>query len=42
VVAQGQAQVATEAKSKEITATPELLELISLKETVITIDAMGT
>lgn len=36
------AQVATEAKSNEITAIPELLELISLKGTVITIDAMGT
>ena len=36
------AQVATEAKSNEITAIPELLELIALKGTVITIDAMGT
>ena len=36
------AQVATEAKSNEITAIPELLELISLKGAVITIDAMGT
>ncbi len=36
------AQVATEEKSNEITAIPELLKLIDLKGSVITIDAMGT
>ncbi|HQX53962.1 MAG TPA: ISAs1 family transposase [Planctomycetaceae bacterium] len=35
-------QVATEEKSNEITAIPELLKLIDLKGSVITIDAMGT
>jgi predicted transposase YbfD/YdcC len=34
-------QVATEAKSNEITAIPQLLEQIDLKGTLITIDAMG-
>jgi predicted transposase YbfD/YdcC len=34
-------QVATEAKSNEITAIPELLGQIELKGTVVTIDAMG-
>jgi predicted transposase YbfD/YdcC len=34
-------QVATDAKSNEITAIPELLELLDLKEAVVTIDAMG-
>jgi predicted transposase YbfD/YdcC len=34
-------QVATEAKSNEITAIPELLELLDLKGAVATIDAMG-
>ena len=34
-------QVATEAKSNEITAIPELLRQIELKDTIITIDAMG-
>lgn len=34
-------QVATEAKSNEITAIPLLLQQIDLKNTVITIDAMG-
>jgi len=34
-------QVATEAKSNEITAIPELLKQIDLKNTIITIDAMG-
>ncbi|MEZ6034709.1 MAG: ISAs1 family transposase [Planctomycetaceae bacterium] len=36
------AQVATEEKSNEITAIPELLRLIDLKGAIITIDAMGT
>ena len=35
-------QVATDEKSNEITAIPELLKLIDLKGSVITIDAMGT
>lgn len=35
-------QVATEEKSNEITAIPELLRLIDIKGSVITIDAMGT
>jgi predicted transposase YbfD/YdcC len=34
-------QVATEEKSNEITAIPELLQQIELKDTLITIDAMG-
>ena len=34
-------QVATEAKSNEITAIPQLLEQIDLAGTLITIDAMG-
>jgi predicted transposase YbfD/YdcC len=34
-------QVATEAKSNEITAIPELLKQIELKDSLITIDAMG-
>jgi predicted transposase YbfD/YdcC len=34
-------QVATDAKSNEITAIPELLELLDLKGAVVTIDAMG-
>jgi predicted transposase YbfD/YdcC len=36
------AQVATEEKSNEITAIPELLKLVDLSGTIITIDAMGT
>ena len=35
------AQVATDAKSNEITAIPELLELLDLEGAVVTIDAMG-
>lgn len=35
-------QLAAEAKSNEITAIPELLESIELKDAVITIDAAGT
>jgi hypothetical protein len=34
-------QVATDARSNEITAIPQLLERIDLKGTLITIDAMG-
>ncbi len=34
-------QLATEAKSNEITAIPELLKLLTIKDSVITIDAMG-
>ena len=36
------AQVATEQKSNEITAIPEVLRLVDLKGAIITIDAMGT
>ncbi|MEZ6056924.1 MAG: ISAs1 family transposase [Planctomycetaceae bacterium] len=36
------AQVATEAKSNEITAIPELLKLIDCAGAIMTIDAMGT
>jgi predicted transposase YbfD/YdcC len=35
-------QVACEEKSNEITAIPELLRLVDVKGTIITIDAMGT
>ena len=35
------AQVATEEKSNEITAIPELLDLLDIKGALITIDAMG-
>lgn len=35
-------QVACEEKSNEITAIPELLKLLNLKGTTVTIDAMGT
>ena len=34
-------QLATEVKSNEITAIPKLLELLELKDTTVTIDAMG-
>jgi predicted transposase YbfD/YdcC len=36
------AQVATEEKSNEITAIPEVLKLVDLKGSIVTIDAMGT
>jgi predicted transposase YbfD/YdcC len=36
------AQVATEEKSNEITAIPQLLKLVDLQGAIITIDAMGT
>jgi hypothetical protein len=35
------AQVPTDAKSNEITAIPQVLELIDVRGSVITIDAMG-
>jgi len=35
-------QVATEAKSNEITAIPELLKLLDVSGCIVTIDAMGT
>lgn len=35
-------QLKTDSKSNEITAIPELLELLFLKESVVTIDAMRT
>lgn len=35
------AQVKTRAKSNEITAIPELLEMMNIAESIITIDAMG-
>ncbi len=34
-------QLATEAKSNEITAIPKLLDLLNLKKAIVTIDAMG-
>ena len=34
-------QVKTDEKSNEITAIPKLLELLSIEETIVTIDAMG-
>jgi predicted transposase YbfD/YdcC len=37
----GLGQVATDAKSNEITAIPELLKLLDLEGAVVTIDAMG-
>lgn len=36
------AQVATDEKSNEITAIPEVLKLVNLEGAIITIDAMGT
>jgi len=35
------AQIATDAKSTEITAVPKLLEMISLKGTIVTVDALN-
>lgn len=35
-------QIATEEKSNEITAIPELLKLLEIKGCIVTIDAMGT
>ena len=34
-------QVATDAKSNEITAVPELLRMLSLKDTIVTVDALN-
>jgi hypothetical protein len=34
-------QVKTDEKSNEITTIPKLLEILSIKDTVVTIDAMG-
>jgi hypothetical protein len=36
------AQLATEEKSNEITAIPELLRMLDLSGCIVTIDAMGT
>src|SRR5260221_708751 len=36
------AQVATDQKSNEITAIPQVLQLVDMKGAIITIDAMGT
>ena len=35
------AQIATDAKSNEITAEPKLLEMLSLKGTIVTVDALN-
>jgi predicted transposase YbfD/YdcC len=35
------AQIATDAKSNEITAVPKLLKLLSLKDTIVTVDALN-
>ena len=35
-------QIKTEEKSNEITAIPKLLEVLEIKEAIVTIDAMGT
>ena len=35
------AQIATDAKSNEITAVPKLLEMLSLKRTIVTVDALN-
>lgn len=35
-------QIKTDDKSNEITAIPKLIELLELKDTIVTIDAMGT
>ena len=35
------AQIATDAKSNEITAVPELLKMLSLKGTIVTVDALN-
>ncbi len=37
----GLAQIATDAKSNEITAVPKLLEMLSLKGTIVTVDALN-
>ena len=35
------AQIATDAKSNEITAVPQLLKILSLKNTIVTVDALN-
>jgi len=35
------AQIATDAKSNEVTAVPKLLEMLSLKGTIVTVDALN-
>jgi hypothetical protein len=35
------AQIATDAKSNEITAVPELLKMLSLKNTIVTVDELN-
>ncbi len=35
------AQIATDAKSNEITAVPQLLKLLSLEGTIVTVDALN-
>ena len=35
------AQIATDEKSNEITAVPKLLEMLSLKGTIVTVDALN-
>jgi hypothetical protein len=35
------AQIASDAKSNEITAVPKLLEMLSLKGTIVTVDALN-
>jgi hypothetical protein len=35
------AQIATDAKSNEITAVPKLLQMLSLKDTIVTVDALN-
>src|SRR4051812_30336079 len=35
------AQIATDAKSNEITAVPELLKMLSLKNTIVTVDPLN-
>jgi hypothetical protein len=35
------AQIATEDKSNEITAVPKLLKMLSLKDTIVTVDALN-
>src|SRR5215204_5391095 len=35
------AQIATDAKSNEITAVPRLLDMLSLKGTIVTVDALN-
>jgi len=37
----GVGQIATDEKSNEITAVPKLLEMLSLKNTVVTVDALN-